>query len=119
MEEGDDTIQLAENFTIPKNTYDPLYIYSTINFAGDSFLLHPDVLLFYSYKYSVRDVAIYLSMASMRPLAEYMTNGTIHLPLLLAPIDPLEHLDDPHSGLLTLEDENIHFLYEKTPDIIN
>ena len=102
--------------TIPKNQYDPLYFYSTLNFAGESFLLHPDVLLYYSYKYTVKDVSIYLSLASIRSLADYLADGSVHLPRLVSPVEPLEHLDDPQSGLITLDDENIYFLYESTPE---
>jgi hypothetical protein len=101
---------------IPKNYYDELYLYSTINFAGDSFLLHPDVLLFNAFRYSTRDISIYLSIASLRPLAEYLATGTVTLPQILCPVDPLEHLDDKTSGLISIDGEDIHFLYESTPD---
>ena len=101
--------------TIPSNVYDPLYLYSTINFTGESFLIHPDVLLFNAFRYSVKDVAIYLSIASLRPLAEYIANDTIYLPRELSPINPLEHLDDRFSGLITVDDDKIDFLYEATP----
>lgn len=112
-------VKMMVEGTIPKNTYDPLYIYSTINFAGDSFLVHPDILLFNAYKYSCKDVAIYMSMASIRPLTEFLANDVIYLPKFLAPINPVEHLDDPHSGLITVDEENIYFLYESTPEIIH
>lgn len=110
-------VRMMVNGTIPKNTYDPLYLYSTVNFSGESFLLHPDVLLFNAFRYPVKDIAIYLSLASLRSLAEYMASGAIHLPLTMSPVDPLEHLDDPSSGLITVDSDNIHFLYESTPEV--
>ena len=42
---------------VPKNKYDPIYKYSEMDFLGRSFLLHPDVLLYNSYKLSVRALA--------------------------------------------------------------
>lgn len=104
--------------TIPKNHYDDLYVFSTMDFSGESFLLHPDVFLFYSFKYEIKDLAIYLSMASIRPLAQYILDQTVHLPFALAPLNPLEHLKEPDSGLITIDsDMNIHFKYEETPSI--
>ena len=44
---------------LPTNKRDPLYKYSNINFIGRCFLLHPDILLFNSYKYDQREIAIY------------------------------------------------------------
>ena len=37
---------------LPLNKYDPVYKYSNIDFSGQSFLVHPDVLLYQLYKYS-------------------------------------------------------------------
>ena len=47
--------------SIPKNKYDPAYKFYEMNFAGDCFLVHPDVLLYNSFRHSRRDVAIYLA----------------------------------------------------------
>ena len=44
---------------LPINKRDPLYKYSNINFIGRCFLLHPDILLFNSYKYDQREISIY------------------------------------------------------------
>lgn len=113
-------IRMMVNCTLPKNHYDPLYYYSLSNFVGESFLLHPDVLLYYSHRHSIRDVAIYISMASIRPFAEYLANETLTVPLGATPVNPLEYLEDPKSGLITLDkEENLHFLYEETPKTLN
>ena len=42
---------------IPINRYDPIYMLSQKNFSGRSFMLHPDVLLYNSYKYTNREIA--------------------------------------------------------------
>lgn len=51
---------------IPRNKYDPIYKYSYKNFTGDSFLLHGDMLLYHSYKYTQKEIAVYYALASLR-----------------------------------------------------
>jgi len=99
--------------SIPKNKYDPAYKFYEMNFAGDCFLVHPDVLLYNSFRHSRRDVAIYLAFASMRSLGEYFASGDITLDLLEMPLDPFQHLEDDR--LLSIEDNKLHFLYEEVP----
>ena len=98
---------------IPKNRFDPIYKYSKINFSGESFLAHPDVLYFWSYKHSYRDIAIYISLASVRPFAEYKLNGTVTLSLSNSPVNPHQYLDDP--SILPIKEGLIHFPYEEIP----
>ena len=98
---------------IPKNKYDPIYWYRSIDFSGQSFILHPDVLIYNSYKYSNRDVGIYLSYASIRPYAEYIASGTITLHLNKVPMHPHEYLNNHR--LLPIENNIIHFPYEEVP----
>ena len=83
-----------------------------MNFAGDSFLAHPDVLLYNSFRHSRRDVAMYLALASMRSLGEYFASGDITLDLLEMPLDPFQHLEDDR--LLYIED-NKYISYEEVP----
>lgn len=99
--------------SIPKNKYDPTYKFYEMNFTGDCFLVHPDVLLYNSFRHSRRDVAIYLAFASMRSLGEYFASGDITLDLLEMPLDPFQHLEDDR--LLFIEDNKLHFLYEEVP----
>jgi hypothetical protein len=99
--------------TIPKNKYDPTYKFYEVNFSGESFLVHPDVLLYNSFRHSRRDIAIYLAFASMRSLGEYFASGDITLDLLEMPIDPFQHLESDR--LLYMEDDKLHFLYEEVP----
>jgi hypothetical protein len=100
--------------SIPRNKYDPIYKFYETNFAGDSFLVHPDVLLYNAFRHSRRDIAIYLAFASMRSLGEYFASGDITLDLLEMPLDPFQHLEND-DRLLYMEDDKLHFLYEEVP----
>lgn len=101
----------------PKNKYDRIYKFSRMDFSGHSFLLHPDVLLYHSYKYSTRDISIYYALASIRSLPDYMVSRKITLDLIHLPVD-LESITD--NRLLRVEDGDIHFLYEEvTPENIH
>ena len=98
---------------IPKNKYDKIYAYSKLDFSGESFLVHPDRLLFNGYKHSYRDIAIYTALASLRPLADYYAYGKISLNPLHAPEEVLKYSKE--NSLLSMEDGEIHFLYERSP----
>jgi hypothetical protein len=101
----------------PKNKYDRIYKFSRMDFSGHSFLLHPDVLLYHSYKYSTRDISIYYALASIRSLPDYMVSRKITLDLIHLPVD-LESITD--NRLLRIEGGDIHFLYEEvTPENIH
>jgi len=95
---------------IPKNKYDKLYKFSTKSFIGTSFLVHPDVLLYNSYKHSFREIAQYLALASLRPYADYAITGETTLDLDVVEI-PVELFYD--NSLLYIEDDKLHFLYEE------
>ena len=95
---------------IPNNKYDPIYSYSQMSFMGISFMLHPDVLLFNSYKYSTRDISVYYALASLRSLPEYVVSQKTTLDVLHLPV-PLETITQ--NRLLRLEEDDIHFLYEE------
>lgn len=97
---------------VPYNTFDPIYKYTKYNFHGSSFLLHPEELLYWTFKYSYKDLAIYIAMASLRPWAEYKLNKTVTLPLTLAPMHPHEYLQN--TRLLPIRDEQIVFPYEES-----
>ena len=95
---------------LPLNRKDPIYKYVGIDFKGDSFLAHPDWLLYNAYKHTNRDLAIYISIASLRPSADYLAHGVLTLDKLHCPVDPYEALED--KTLITLKDGKYHFLYE-------
>jgi len=101
---------------VPKNKFDKIYKYSRIDFSGgSSFMLHPDVLLYHSHKYTYREVAQYIALCSLRSLAEYKATHQVTLDAILMPgvsIDPAETINN--NRLLSIdEDDLIHFLYEE------
>jgi len=102
---------------LPLNQYDKIYRYSTIDFTGNSFLLNPDVLLYNAYKYSYRDICVYMAMASVRAYADYIHRGKTSLDLIHLPVDPFIFLQNPR--LLFVEDDQVHFLYEEAPTEIH
>jgi len=106
---------LTKNIT-PTNKYDSLYYFSGFDFKGESFLVHPDVLFFNAYKYSLRELGVYFSLASMRPLSNYLATKETTLDTLLLPEDEiiLQSIED--TRLLSVDEEgNLHFLYEEVP----
>ena len=103
-------IEMLIKKQIPNNKYDPIYSYSQMSFMGISFMLHPDVLLFNSYKYSTRDISVYYALASLRSLPEYVVSQKTTLDVLHLPV-PLETITQ--NRLLRIDGDNIHFLYEE------
>ena len=102
---------------IPNNRFDRIYKYSNTDFRGESFLLHPDVLLYNTYQYGYKDVCIYVAMASLRSYAEYKAFGKTTLDVLHLPIDPFIFLNN-HS-LLQVKGDQVCFLYEEAPTEIH
>lgn len=97
---------------VPENKYDPIFELSKKNFVGESFLVHPDILLFNSYKHEYREIAQYLALASLRPLGDYKATGKIDLDIYRVDID-YELIKD--NSLLRIEEDIIHFIYEEVP----
>ena len=108
-------IVLTKGETIPKNKYDPAYRLSLINFKGNAFLAHPDVLLYHAFKYSKREIAQYLAVAAMRLVADYLTHGKTWVEYDAVPFD-IETLRE--NRLLILDDENeiVRLKYEEVPE---
>lgn len=95
---------------IPKNKYDPIYKFSGKNFRGNSFLVHPEFLLYNSHKYDQKEVCMYYALASLRSLSEYYADQKTTLDALHCPV-PLEDIND--NRLLIIEDDIITFIYEE------
>jgi hypothetical protein len=100
---------------IPKNKFDPLYKYSKVNFIGRNFLIHPDILLFNTYKYSQRDLSIYYALSALRSISDYKATKKITLDLIRLPVE-LETINE--NKLLRIEKNYIHFKYEEVPQEI-
>jgi hypothetical protein len=103
---------LVEN-RVPKNKFDKIYAYSLVDFTGESFLVHPERLLYEGYKYTHREIGIYTALASLRPLADYYAYGKVSLNLLYVPDNIKEYITD--NRLLSVENNELHFLYERSP----
>lgn len=98
--------------SIPSNKYDRIYKYTNVNFSGESFLAHPDVLLYNAYKYEYIEIAQYLAVASLRPYGDYLATGKTTLDSILCTVAPELYTEN---RLLSIEDNQIHFLYEEVP----
>ena len=97
---------------IPENKYDKIYELSKLNFSGDSFMLHPDILLFNAYRHDYTDIAQYIALCSLRPFVDYKTTGKIDLDTLSF---DLNHELIKNNSLLRFEEDTIHFIYEEVP----
>ena len=104
--------KMIVNNEVPRNKFDKTYKFSNLRFIGDSFLVHPDVLLYNSYKYSHVEVAQYLALASLRPLSDYLTTGRTSLERNLLELD-ISFFED--NRLLNIQEDKIIFEYEEVP----
>jgi hypothetical protein len=100
---------------IPNNRYDKIYKYRNTDFTGRSFLVHPDVLLFNSYQFSHREIAVYLSIASLRKLPHWIATKDTTLDLLHVPDEDVVLESIYESRLLYIENRKVHFVYEEAP----
>ncbi len=96
--------------SIPKNKYDPIYKFSQKNFVGNSFLVHPEFLLYNSYKYDQKEICMYYALASLRSLGDYYADQKTTLDSLHCPVD-LDEIND--NRLLIVDDQTITFIYEE------
>ena len=97
---------------VPENKYDPIFELSKQSFEGESFMIHPDILLFNAYKYEYREIAQYLALCSLRPISDYQATGKIDLDTWRVDLD-YELFKD--NSLLRIEEDTIHFIYEEVP----
>lgn len=103
---------LSEN-RIPQNKYDKIYKYSTKNFKGQSYLVHPERLLYNGYLYTYKEMAVYIAFASFRPLADYLAIQRVTLDPFIVSQNLLQFIEN--NRLLEYKDGEIHFLYEGSP----
>lgn len=97
---------------IPKNRYDRIYKFYMKDYKGESFIVHPEVLVYNLYKYTNIEVGQYLALASIRSLADYLATGNTTLDLFHNNID--RSLFE-NNRLLSIEDNIMTFLYEEVP----
>ena len=95
---------------IPLNYNDPLYDYYYTDFSGDSFLLNPTELLLYAFKYTYKEVAQYIGLASYRNYSHYTVTGDKSLDLFHSPVDQ-DTIEK--NRLLRVKKGRIYFYYEE------
>jgi hypothetical protein len=95
---------------LPDSLWDPLYKYYTADFSGESFMLNPRELLRFSFKYTYKEVAEYICLASYRNYGHCSVTGEKHLDLLHSPVN-----EDTinNNRLLCIKDKRIYFYYEE------
>ena len=97
---------------IPKNKYDPIFRYSQKDFSGISFMLHPDVLLYHSFKYKYREVAQYISLCALRSAADFISTQDPSLEMVLMPgLSPEKVIEN--NRLLEIDEDRVYFRYEE------
>jgi len=97
---------------IPRNKYDKIYKYADKNFKGESWMLHPDVLLYNAYQYDYRELAEYIGLCALRPFANYVAHRDTTLSLLAMPGNA-DYIIDNNRLLQLDESGQVHFLYEE------
>ena len=95
---------------VPSSYRDPTYKYYGQSFEGFSYLLNPEKLLTERLKYTNREAAEYVAVASYRNYLEYMNTGDAKLHLIDFPL--FEEIIN-NNRLLHMEDGTIHFKFEE------
>ena len=97
---------------IPKNKYDPIFRYSQKDFSGINFMLHPDVLLYHSFKYKYREIAQYIGLCALRSAADFLSTQDSSLERVLMPgLSPERIIEN--NRLLQIDDDRVYFRYEE------
>jgi|TARA_B110000091_G_C13797765_1_gene468686 hypothetical protein len=94
---------------IPASRKDKTYKYFGKSFVGDSFLVNPRQLLAERKRYSNKEAAEYIAVASFRNYFNYQQTGQttlelIHLPVTTTIVN--------RNRLLRIENGLVHFLFE-------
>lgn len=95
---------------VPTSRKDPMFKYARKRFDGGSFLINPERLISNYFRYTNKEIAVYLTLASLRNLGEYIASNKTSLDVLHAVID--SELYNKNRLLYILDDE-IHFIYEE------
>ena len=95
---------------VPSSYRDPTYQYYGQSFEGFSFLLNPEKLLTERLKYTNREAAEYVAVASYRNYLEYNKTGDTRLHLIDFPL--FEEIIN-NNRLLHMKNGTIHFKFEE------
>lgn len=104
-------IKMITNREVPRNKRDPIQKYYGKDFVGTSFLLHPETLIFNSYKHEYKDIGVYLALASLRSYMDYKLTGDLTLDTMAMPFSTREL--SQNNELLYIENEKVYFIYEE------
>ena len=94
---------------IPASRKDKTYKYFGKSFVGDSFLVNPRQLLAERNKYSNKEAAEYIAVASYRNYFNYQQTGQTTLELIHLPVDTTIV---NRNRMLRIENGLVHFLFE-------
>ena len=96
----------------PTSKRDRLFKFYGKDYLGDSFLIFPEGIYKYRKSASDSEWAAYIGIASYRSYNEYLINNKLTIEVERVPkrLQPIIL----RNRLLTIEDEIIHFLYEKS-----
>jgi len=111
-----EVIDLITKSTIAASIYDiKIKKYNLCDFEGNatSFLVNPELLLFEQSGFKKADVAMYIALASHRPIAMYTAFRKTTLDVLHCPV-PLETLNKIDKRLLFIDGDSIHFVFEES-----
>lgn len=96
---------------LPYSRHDPVYSYYYDDFTGNSFLLDPYALWENKHKFTSKEVAEYVGLASYRSYAYYCATKDATLELFHS---PLSEETIKKNRLLRIDNDRVHFLYEKS-----
>jgi hypothetical protein len=95
---------------LPRNRWDIINRWTHVDWAGDSFLLHPEKIITNRSNFGDTELAQYVALASFRSYAEYEATRKTSLNLALSPVG-LELIDNHR--LLSRVDDEIFFCWEE------
>lgn len=93
-----------------ENKFDPLYTYQSTDFSGQSFMCNPHELLYNSFRWTYKEVAQYIILASYRSFAHYEVTGEKSLSLIHVSVS---EATIKQNRLLKVKDDKIYFYYEE------
>lgn len=103
-------IRSLQQKELPRNRFDPMYDYYYSDFSGDNYILNLKELLDNAFRYSNKEIAQYVAIASYRNYAHYELTGDASLDLLHS---PAEQDTINKNRLLRIIDDKVYFKYEE------
>lgn len=109
-----DVLDMITHSKIAKNKFDRLYKWANIDFKGQSFMLHPDVAFYNSYKYTKKEVVQYFGIAAFRLTSLYVAQQIVTIKADNLPFDRNLYREN---RLLSIDRSGVvHFKYEEVTE---